>query len=415
MKVLVIGSGGREHAICWKLKSSRKLSALYCAPGNPGIASLAECPNIKVEDLEGLKNFALQNKIDFTIVGPEVPLSMGVVDVFEASGLKIFGPSKAAAQLEASKSFAKNIMVKAGVPTAEYKEFTELTELTNYLSSRTDTAIVLKADGLAAGKGVIVALNKADSLKGAEELFSDFKPEKVVVEEFLSGKEASYIIATDGQRILPMAAAHDYKRIYDNDAGPNTGGMGNVSPTPNLSKDQEDFVLDKVIKPTIKQLKAEGIDFKGFIYAGLMVNANGDIKVLEFNARLGDPETQVIMMRMQGDLLEALYALTTGSDLPNITWASDSAVCVVLASEGYPQSPVKGDEITGIHLAEQLNNTVVFHAGTSIKDKKLVTNGGRVLNVTALGRNLTEAIANTYKACDLIQFRGRQIRRDIGR
>ena len=415
MKVLVIGSGGREHTICWKLNQSDKVTKLYAAPGNPGISEIAECVSIKVDEIEELVAYAKDNNIEFTVVGPELPLALGIVDRFKEEGLSIFGPTKAAANLEGSKSFAKEIMVAAGVPTADYQEFTELEPLIKFIESK-DGKIVLKADGLAAGKGVFVCEDLEYAKNSAKELYNDFNASKVVAEELLDGVEASYIVATDGKRVVPFAASHDYKRIFDNQEGPNTGGMGTVSPTPNLSEEQEKWALENVINPVVREMENRGIPFSGFLYAGLMISKSGDIKVLEFNARLGDPETQVILRRMEGDLFELLYCLAEGKEeLPKQTFNRNSAVCVVLASEGYPESPVKGDEIVGIGEANVNETAEVFHAGTALKEGQLVTAGGRVLNVTCFGKDLDEAIKNTYEAVSKIRFRGMQHRNDIGK
>lgn len=414
MKILVIGSGGREHAICWKLNQSEKLTALYAAPGNPGISKFGECVDISVEAVDDLVSFAKKNKIDFTIVGPELPLTLGIVDAFQKAGLKIFGPVKEAAALEGSKSFAKAVMKAAGVPTADYAEFEDLGSLQSYVEKQ-GAPLVLKADGLAAGKGVFVCLEKMEAEAAARTLFQEFEADKVVVEEYLEGIEASYIVATDGERIVPLASSHDYKRIFDNDQGLNTGGMGTVSPTPRITPEQEAWVLENIMQPVVREMKAMAYSYQGFLYAGLMINPEGEIKVLEFNARLGDPETQVILRRMESDLLEVLLALHDKTELPSLKWNASSAVCVVQAAENYPGTPVKGDEITGIEEAEGNTDTVVFHAGTKLSDGKLLTNGGRVLNITSTGNSLEEAIQNTYTAVDLVKFRGQQFRGDIGK
>ncbi len=416
MKVLVIGSGGREHALCWKLKESPLVKELFCAPGNPGISEVATNIPLKVSDIDGLCEFALLNKIDLTVVGPELPLSLGVVDVFKAKGLKIFGPTKAAAVLEGSKSFAKDIMISAGVPTARHEVFSDEQSLRSYLA-KFGAPIVLKADGLAAGKGVFVCLNEAEIQEAIPQLFGKVKATRVVVEEYLTGREVSYIVATDGTRVFPSASSHDYKRIFDNQTGPNTGGMGSVSPSPFLPAGKEPWVLDNVIAPVLREMKKRGTPFCGFLYAGLMVGDDGSIKVLEFNARMGDPECQVIMRRMETDLAALLMDLSSNTgEVTTIEWCKESAVCVVLAAEGYPDEIKIGDVISGIDAVKQeLADVVVFHAGTSRNEQgKLVTSGGRVLGVTAKGNSIEEARAEAYRACSAITYHGKQNRTDIG-
>lgn len=422
MKVLVIGSGGREHAICWKIRQSPKVSQVYCAPGNPGIGMVARCIDIKVDDLQGLLTFAKENAIDLTVVGPEYPLTLGLVDLFRAEGVRIFGATKAAAELEGSKSFAKKIMVEAGVPTARYHVVYTRDEAESYINTH-GAPVVLKADGLASGKGVFVCKTKEEAISALPSLFpAQGGGHRVVIEEFLEGIEVSYIVATDGENIIPMAPSHDYKRIFDKDEGPNTGGMGSVCPTPRLTEDEEESVIYDVMVPVISTMKQRGTPFSGFLYAGIMKGADGRLNVLEFNTRLGDPETQSIMRRLKSDLAEVLYMLSEPpgeesrliEDLKDLEWSSETSVCLVLASEGYPDAPKTGDEVTGLHLTEILPGTVVFHAGTVMEGDKIVTSGGRVFGVTATGPDLETARANAYKAADLVQFRGRQIRRDIG-
>lgn len=415
MKVLVIGSGGREHAICWKLKDSASVDAVYCLPGNPGISEIAVTEAVPVDDIEAILSFARSIKPDLTVVGPELPLSLGIVDAFRAEGLHIFGPVREAARLEASKAFAKEVMEAAGVPTAAYRGFSDMKELRAYVE-RTNPPLVLKADGLAAGKGVFVCLSREDLNAALEGLESMGKAAShVVAEEFLTGVEVSYIVATDGERVVPMASSHDYKRIFDNDGGPNTGGMGSVSPTPRLKADDEGLVIRTVIEPMLREMKRRGVPFQGFLYAGLMISPKNEIKVLEFNVRFGDPETQSILKRMEGDLAQLLYALTEkGSPLPEVRWRNESAVCVVMAAEGYPDTPKKGDLIRGIAEAETIKDVTVFHAGTArAADGSIRTNGGRVLNVTATGSSIAEARAKVYEACGRISFDGAQYRKDI--
>lgn len=412
MKVLVIGKGGRENAICWKLKQSPLLTDLFIAPGNPGTAKLGVNVAIEPSDITALKDFALKNKIDLTVVGPEDPLVAGIVDHFQSAGLKIFGPSKVAAQLEGSKEFAKEVMLAAGVPTAEYAVFSDKDTALKYVRDK-KAPLVVKADGLAAGKGVFVCM-KQDELEGAiPQAFDRFHSSKVVIEEYLNGCEASFIVATDGKRIVPLAASHDYKRVFDNNRGANTGGMGTVSPTPHLSKDQEEWVMQKVMRPMIDEMARRGTPFSGFLYAGLMITDDG-IKVLEFNTRLGDPETQVILRRMDGDLLALLKAFVDGEETPKISCRSEAAVCLVLAAQGYPEAVKVGDEIKGVDKFDGDDRIVVFHAGTKDQDGKLYTAGGRVLCITANGEDVKGAREVVYQGVKEITFEGMHYRRDIG-
>ncbi|MDC0357421.1 phosphoribosylamine--glycine ligase [Oligoflexia bacterium] len=417
MRVLVIGSGGREHTICWKLKQSPKVSEVYCAPGNPGIASIAENIAIKVDDIEELVQFAQSKKIDLTVVGPEYPLTLGIVDAFHKSGLRVFGPTQAAARLEGSKYFAKEVMERAGIPTAGYKVFSDQQAAVAWVDE-VGAPIVIKDDGLAAGKGVFVCQSVAEAKSALQKLFSGPEPSQVIVEDCLEGKEASFIAVTDGETVVRLAASHDYKRIRDNDAGPNTGGMGTVSPTPHLTPEQEQWVMDSVMLPTVREMKRSGMPYCGFLYAGMLMDKTKGLQVLEFNARLGDPETQVILRRMKGDFFELLYSLSASGEqntVAPVAWDSRAAVCVVVAAEGYPENVKKGDAIGGIKDAEQISDCIVFHAGTSVDSSgRLVTAGGRVLNVTALGRDVEEAREKAYQAVEQIQFRGKQHRSDIG-
>ena len=421
MKVLVIGAGAREHAICWRLRQSKMVTHVFCAPGNVGIGMTARCVNIAVDDIPGLVAFAKENAIELTVVGPEYPLNLGVVDLFRENGLRIFGASKAASLLESSKAFSKQVMNEAGVPTGRYAVVESFEAAMNYLQE-VGAPIVLKADGLAAGKGVFVCKNIAEAQEAIITLYKNSKDAKVVCEEFLEGIEVSYIIATDGENIVPMAPSHDYKRIFDDDEGPNTGGMGSVCPTPRLTAEQEEFVLHHIIVPTIAQMNRKGAPFTGFLYAGLMISPEGKISVLEFNTRLGDPETQSIMRCLESDLAEILYDLSEDTpnkskiilNLPTPTWSNKSCVALVLASAGYPESSSSGDTIEGIHLAEIMQEVIVFHAATKLEDGRLVTAGGRVLSVTATGDTVELARQAAYRAADLIQFKGRQLRRDIG-
>ncbi|MCL4140569.1 UNVERIFIED_CONTAM: hypothetical protein GTU68_007453 [Idotea baltica] len=412
MKVLVIGQGGREHAIAWKLKQSKSVVEVFCAPGNPGTMSFATNVDLKVDQIEELVSFAKENKIDLTVIGPEYPLSLGITDSFRKNDLLVFGPSKAASELESSKAFAKEIMKKASVPTAEYAE---CVGKENCLKALKDYSVpvVLKADGLAAGKGVFVCMTQAEVDEAVASLFSANPEQKVVVEDYLNGVEASFICACSENSIVPMASSHDFKRIYEKDLGPNTGGMGAVSPTVNLTKDQEEFAIEHVVKPVLKQMKEEGKPFSGFIYAGLMITEGGTIDVLEFNVRLGDPETQSILMRLDSDFFEILYKLAKNEDVPTPVWSEDAAVCVVMASENYPDTPKTGDVISGLEHISNINNAMVFHAGTKLEGKNIVTAGGRVLNVVGRGADVEEARNKAYQAVDMIQFRGAQLRRDI--
>lgn len=415
MNVLVIGSGGREHALVWKISQSSKVKKIFCAPGNPGTARLAQNISIKVDDIAGLIDFARKNSVDLTVVGPEYPLSLGLVDLFEEAGLRVFGPRREAAKLESSKSFAKEIMRASGVRTAECEVFDDFDKARDYIRKKS-AALVLKADGLAAGKGVFVCADTDQACSALEILGSEMKSGRLIIEECLTGKEASFIVATDGVRIVPLAASNDYKRIFDNDQGPNTGGMGTVSPTSNLPGISEDDLVDQVIRPVLKEMEKRGVPFRGFLYAGLMITPRNEIYVLEFNTRLGDPETQVILRRLESDLLAILDSLSSGPqrDLPEVAWSSEHAVCLVQASHGYPSQTRSGDVISGIELAEQRPDVVVFHAGTALNsDKQLVTSGGRVLNITATGATREAARQKAYNAADLIQFAGRQMRRDI--
>jgi phosphoribosylamine--glycine ligase len=416
MNVLLIGSGGREHALAWKLSQSPKLTKLFVAPGNPGTAQLSKTENVSIpaDDLPKLLSFALENKIDFTFVGPEQPLSMGIVDLFRKNNLLIFGPEQKAARLEASKEFAKQIMIEAGVPTAAYEVFDSLSSTMEYLSSCSYPQ-VLKADGLAAGKGVAVCLNKTDAENFAKQIFVDKvfgdSGNRVVIEEFLDGRECSILAIFDGNSYQLLASAQDHKRLLDNDQGPNTGGMGAYSPSPIFDADLEKQVHEKVFQPVFKTLEKKGIKYTGILYAGLMVGKNG-AKVLEFNARFGDPETQVILPRLENDLLEVLVDAAKGKLSNNtLTWKKDACLTVVMAAKGYPDKPIKGDHINGLSSTK---DQLVFHAGTTSKNDQVLTNGGRVLTVTALGKDMPSAKSNAYDVVSKISFEGMQFRKDIG-
>lgn len=412
MKVLVIGKGGREHAIALKLSESKSVEKVFVAPGNPGTQSFAENKDIAVDDIEGLVAFAKAENIDLTVVGPELPLTLGVVDALREEGLLAFGPTKECAKLEGSKAYAKEIMNRASVPTAEHKECIGL-DATKKSLADFSVPVVLKADGLASGKGVFVCLEKSDVDEALESLFSGNANQKVVIEDYLNGVEASFICAISEDTIVPLASSHDFKRIFENDGGPNTGGMGAVSPTKNLSKDQEAFAVEHIVRPVVEELRKDGQAFTGFLYAGLMITEGGTIDVLEFNVRLGDPETQAILMRLDSDFFELLFKLAKNEQVTFPKWSDSAAVCVVLASENYPATPKVGDEISGLEHIPNLKDVEVFHAGTEMNNGKIVTAGGRVLNVVGKGESVSEARKKAYQAADMIQFRGMQKRRDI--
>lgn len=418
MKVLVIGSGGREHAIIWKLAQSRVVDKIYCAPGNAGISEIAECIEVENKDFSALVDFVKYEWIDLTVVGPEEPLAKGIVDVFQKEGRRIIGPTKLAAQIESSKVFAKEFMKRHKIPTAEYKVFTSYTHAEEYIRLK-GTPIVIKADGLAAGKGVFVCQNYEEAFEALRLIMKEkvfgAAGDKVVIEEFLSGKEASYLVFTDGKNIIPMVTSKDHKRLLDNDEGPNTGGMGTFSPNPIITPELEKEILETIINPTIKGLKQEGIVYKGILYAGLMI-VNNKPYVLEFNCRFGDPETQVILPRLETDLVDIFMAISEQKlNKVEVKWKSDASLCVILASEGYPGKYKKGVPITGLEMVKNIKDLFVFHAGTKFNEEgKIVTNGGRVLGVTALGKDIKEARQKVYSAIELIKFEGMQYRKDIG-
>ena len=416
MKVLVVVSGGREHALVWKISQSPMVDKIYCAPGNAGIGQMAECVAIKAEDLDGLLDFAVQNEIGLTVVGPEVPLTMGIVDKFQEKGLKIFGPSGRAAEIEGSKTFAKDLMAKYGIPTAKYGAFTDAAEAKAFLAE-VGLPCVVKADGLAAGKGVLICETKEEAETAVEDILVDNKfgnaGSRVVVEEFLTGQEVSMLAFSDGKTIVPMVSSQDHKRIWDGDKGLNTGGMGAYSPAPIYTADVHEIVVPQVLEATIKAMEQEGRPFAGILYAGLMLTADGP-KVLEFNARFGDPETQAVLPRLKSDLVEIFLAIIDGRLAEmNIEWHEEAAVCVVMASGGYPESSDKGRVITGLKEAEEAG-AIVFHAGTKETDGNIVTNGG-VLGISALGKDIAEAIENAYKGVKQITFENMQYRTDIGK
>ena len=418
MKVLVIGNGGREHALTWKAAQSDLVSEVFVAPGNPGTALEPKTKNVNIGvcDIDALADFAEKEKIDLTIVGPEAPLVAGIVDEFKKRNLKIFGPTKAAAQLEGSKSFTKDFLMRHNIPTAKYKNFTDVNEALSYLDS-VEIPVVVKADGLAAGKGVIVAQTRQEAKDAVKDMLSGnaFGEAgcKVVIEDFLSGEEASFIVMVDGKNVLPMATSQDHKRVGDGDQGPNTGGMGAYSPAPVVTKTVYDRVMEQIIYPTVKGMAAENNEYVGFLYAGLMIDDVGNPKVIEFNCRFGDPETQPIMMRMKSDLVELCDAACDGKlDTKTCEYDERPAVGVVLAAEGYPQSPRKGDVISGLESATEPGSKI-FQAGTKQTDGKIVTSGGRVLCATALGSDIKEARDNAYKLAETVSWNGMFYRNDI--
>lgn len=421
MKILVVGSGGREHAIVWKLKQSAQVEHIYCAPGNPGIGKIAENVNIAVDDLNGLATFAENNKVDLTIVGPEVPLCNGIKDVFNARKLTLFGPDKRGAALEGSKKVAKDFMDKYNIPTAKWASFTEEAPAKSYVVdafSSGQKGIVVKADGLAAGKGVVVALSVTDAIEAVESCFQGTFGEAgklVVIEECLFGFETSVIALVDGNRIVPLASAQDHKRLLDGDQGPNTGGMGTCSPAPGYTQAMADAIQQEVLVPVLNGLRAENYDYKGVIFIGFMMTESGP-RVLEFNVRFGDPEAQVILSRLQGDFAEICMLTAQGRlNEAQLSWDKTPAVCVIMASGGYPEKYQKGHVITGIEDAEA-HGIAVFHAGTSFNEKgEIVNSGGRVLGVTARGNTMIEAIHNAYAGVEYIHWDNVVFRHDIGK
>jgi phosphoribosylamine--glycine ligase len=417
MKVLVIGGGGREHALCWKLAQSRSIEKVYCAPGNAGISEIAECVDIAPDNFDALLDFVKYEWVDLTVVGPEDALSKGIVDFFEKEGRNIVGPTKAAAQLEASKVFAKDFMKRHRIPTAEYKTFTSPIHAKEYIDLK-GIPIVIKADGLAAGKGVMVCKSYAEAMEALDIIFKEKRfgaaGDRVVVEACLKGEEVSYIAFCDGKTILPLASSQDHKPVFNDDKGPNTGGMGAYSPAPILTEELEQRVIKEVMTPVVEGFKRDGIKFKGILYAGLMIDGD-DISVLEYNCRLGDPETQPLLARLETDLFEICMAVVEEklSDI-ELKWTQESSCCVVLASGGYPGSFEKGKTITGLDAANELEGVTVFHAGTKFTDGDFATNGGRVLGVTALGENLRAAKERCHEAISKINFEGMHYRTDIG-
>ncbi len=416
MKILVIGSGGREHALAWKIAQNKEVSRVYVAPGNAGTATDPDMMNVPISSVKDLLEFAQKEQIHLTIVGPEAPLSQGVVDVFRANGLKIFGPTKAAAQLESSKDFAKAFMLRHNIPTAAYATFTDAEKAHDYVNLQ-GAPIVIKADGLAAGKGVVVAMNETEAHAAIDAMLSDNKlgsaGSRVVIEEFLTGEEASFIVMVDGKNILALATSQDHKCLLDGDQGPNTGGMGAYSPAPVVTPEIHAKVMREIIRPTVEGMAEDGIPYTGFLYAGLMISPDGSVKTLEFNCRMGDPETQPIMLRLKSDFVALAEHVVNGTlDLAETEWDRRTALGVVMASYNYPDTPRLNDEITG--LPKNLEDAQVFHAGTTLENGKVLTSGGRVLCVTALGETVKFAQQQAYKIVDEIKFDGAQYRTDIG-
>jgi len=416
MNVLVVGSGGREHALCWAISGSAMLGRLWCAPGNAGIAEVASCVDIGVEDLDGIVAFARETKIDFVVVGPEVPLVAGLADRLHAAGIKVFGPAANAAILEGSKAFMKDLCRRHGIPTAAYGEFDDLAKASAFIRER-GAPIVVKADGLAAGKGVVVAMTVEEAIEAAAEMLGGrfgASGAKLVVEEFLEGEEMSFHALIDGKTALPLATAQDHKRVFDGDQGPNTGGMGTYSPAPRGTPEVLREVMEKIVGPVVAAMAAEGRPYRGVLYAGLMLTGAGP-KLIEINCRFGDPETQVLMPRLRSDVLTALVATADGQ-LANfdLRWRPEAAVCVVMAAKGYPGDYVKGTEIRGLDRAADVPDVTVFHAGTLAKGDKVLANGGRVLGVTAIGADIAAAQTQAYRAVDAIDWPEGFCRRDIG-
>ncbi len=417
MKILVVGGGGREHTIVWKISQSPKAEKIYCAPGNGGIAALAECVDISATDIDGIVKFAKEKEIDLAVVAPDDPLVLGMVDALEKEGIRAFGPRKNAAIIEGSKVFSKELMKKYGIPTAGYEVFTDSKAAIEYVKKGTFPTVI-KAEGLALGKGVIIAQNEQEAVDGIKEIMDDKKfgesGNRVVIEEFLTGPEVSVLAFTDGKTVKPMVSAQDHKRAYDHDKGPNTGGMGTFSPSRLYDEAKAEECMKNIFLPTIKAMSAEGRPFKGVLYFGLMMTEKG-VKVIEYNCRFGDPETQVVLPRLKTDLVDIMEAVIDEKlDGVNIEWEDNAAVCVVMASGGYPVSYKKGYEISGIAAAEAVDGITVFHAGTKLDGEKVLTNGGRVLGVTATAKTLDDAIAKAYNGVEKISFTDEFHRTDIG-
>lgn len=418
MRILVIGSGGREHAIVWKLKQSKKVNTIYCAPGNGGISDIATCVDIKATDINGIVEFAKSERIDLTVVAPDDPLAMGMVDSLQNAGIRAFGPTKNAAEIEASKVFAKDLMRKYNIPTAEYEVFNTPQDAERYLNT-CKLPIVIKAEGLALGKGVIIAQSRKQALEAIHMIMIEKKfgkaGSRIVVEEFLQGKEVSILAFTDGQTIKPMVSSQDHKRAYDNDEGPNTGGMGAFSPSPEYTESVHRYVMASIIEPTVKAMNSEGRPFKGVLYFGLILTQDGP-KILEYNARFGDPETQVVLPRLKTDLVDIMEAIINNKlNEIEIEWDERAAACIVMASGGYPKSYNKGHVINGIRSFDNEKDITVFSAGVSKENDNYYTNGGRVLGVTAIGSSLKEAVDLAYNGVNKIDFKDKHFRTDIGK
>ncbi|HZX84334.1 MAG TPA: phosphoribosylamine--glycine ligase [Reyranella sp.] len=418
MRILVVGGGGREHSLCWAISASPLCTKLYCAPGNAGIAQVAECVDVAAEDIAGQVALAKREKIDFVVVGPEVPLAMGLADRLAEAGIKVFGPSQQAAQLESSKGFTKELCKRRNIPTGAYERFTDADKAAAYIKAQ-GAPIVVKADGLAAGKGVVVADTVEQAIEAARDMLSGNRfgaaGASVVIEEFLVGEEMSFFALSDGEHVLPLIGAQDHKRAFDNDKGPNTGGMGAYSPAPIFDAAMQKRVMDEIILPTARAMAADGMPFKGVFYAGLMITAQGP-KIFEYNCRFGDPECQVLMMRLKSDLVPALIACADGGLKHfDLRWSNDSALTVVMAANGYPDAYQKGTEIRGLDAAGKVEGVQIFHAGTKFgpDGKRVLANGGRVLNVTATASTVEEARNRAYRAVDLIDWPQGFCRRDI--
>jgi phosphoribosylamine--glycine ligase len=417
MKVLIIGGGGREHALAWKISQSPLVKKIYVAPGNGGTELDSNIENINISEIQDLIDFATKQKIDLTVVGPEAPLAIGIVDDFKKNNLAIFGPTKAAAQLESSKEFSKSFMARYKIPTAKFSTFEDTISAHEYIKNN-PAPIVIKADGLASGKGVVVAMTDEEAHEAVDLMLSEkiygSAGTKIIIEEFIAGEEASFIVICDGSTILPLDSSQDHKRLLDNDAGPNTGGMGAYSPAPIVTDEVNKKIMDQVIIPTIEGMKKEGIEFSGFLYAGIIVDPNKNIKTLEFNCRMGDPETQPLLFRMQGDLFTVLFkAAKQELEGVIINWDKEHAITIVMASKDYPIKPILGDEINLPN--NQDDSTFIFHAGTNIENNKIMTSGGRVLGVTAKGRTLEIAKNKAYDVLKKVEFNGAQFRTDIGK
>ena len=416
MRILLVGSGGREHALAWKLKQSASCNYLICAPGNAGIAQLTDCKPIAVEDITGLVKLAQDEKIDFVVVGPEIPLSLGLADRLKEAGIPVFGPSQKAAQLEASKGFTKDLCKKYNIPTAAYERFTDIPAALAFLEKQ-GAPIVIKADGLAAGKGVVVAMTKEEAKAAIEDMLSGnafgASGASIVIEEFMEGEEVSYFALTDGVNILPLNTAQDHKRVGDGDTGPNTGGMGAYSPARLMTPELNEIVINDILKPTVAGMAADGCPFQGVLYAGLMVK-DGKPRLVEYNARFGDPECQTLMLRLKSDLVDMLYACATGKlETVKPEWSEEPSLCVVMAAEGYPGPYKKNTVINGLDKAAAINNVQIFHAGTAEKDGHIVATGGRVLGVCAIGNNVTAAREIAYEAVEAIDWPEGFCRKDI--